>query len=364
MINRKIAGAILFTFLGMGGYWYFFFSTHRNKNPMQATPVVVMSTHLKTFHDKFEALGSLYANESTELTANVTEIIKEILFSDGQYVHKGEIIALLDQDEERAQLKAAVVQLEEHKREQKRLSHLLTANTASKREYDERTTLVKTAEYQIEGIKARIADRTIRAPFSGLLGIRRISAGTLIQPGQAITTLDDTSQVKIDFHLPAHCLTFLKLHMDIEAKSKTFPGKIFKGKVHAIHPRIHPETRTVLARAIIPNPHQLLKPGLLMQVMLLYNQRKALTIPEEAIYQKKNKHFVYVVDPHTSTSVEREVVIGLREEGEIEIIDGVSESELVIVRGTHIVSNGRKVTITDVWDKARPPHTGNFKVKT
>ena len=329
-------------------------SKQTTKKPVEVYPVVPES-----LFDKVEVLGTAQANESVDLSSTVTETIKSISFTDGEYVLKDNVLAILEQDEEQAQLKAAQAQLEEHQREFDRLQRLFKKKAASKRTVEERQTQVVIAEQMIEEIKARIADRTITAPFDGVLGIRQVSVGALVSTGDVLTTIDDIHRIKLDFYVPSIFLPQLKRGNEVKAKVEALNQSVFEGNIDTINTRIDPVTRSVLVRAVLPNPDLVLKPGLLMKIDLVRNQREALTIPEESVIQRKNRFYVLVIN-NDNIVIEQEIEVGTHYPGKMEVIAGINEGDKVVVRGIHTVRNGEEVEITKEWDKIREPLTGGL----
>ena len=316
------------------------------KRPPAATPVTVFEVQPQAIFDRIEALGTTLANESARITAPVTEKVVAVHFEDGQQVQAGELLVTLQQKEERAQRAAASEQLAEHKRELKRLQILLKEDVIPQRDYDERLTLRNVTRQRIREIEARISDRTIRAPFDGMLGLRQVSVGALVEPGDLIATIDDLSRIKLDFNVPATYLSNLQPGSVIHAHSAGWGDDRFEGTVATIGTRIDPETRSVLVRAIIPNREMRLRPGLLMTVQLLNRQRQALMVPEEALVPVQRRHYVLTVGADNVVQ-RKEVFIGQRQPGLVEITQGLSPGEQVIVRGTTRVRPGQKVSISD-----------------
>ncbi len=314
------------------------------KPPAAVTSVSVYEVRSEAVFDRIEALGTTRANESARITASVTEKVVAVHFEDGQPVQAGALLVTLRQEEERAQHAAALEQLDEHKRELKRLKTLLEEKVIPQRDYDERLTLRNITRQRIREAKARISDRTIRAPFDGVLGLRQVSVGALVEPGDLITTIDDLSRIKLDFNVPATFLGNLEPGAVIHAFSSGWGDERFEGTVATIGTRIDPETRSVLIRAVIPNREMRLRPGLLMTVELLNRQRQALMVPEEALVPVKRRHYVLTVG--ADRIVQRKpVVIGQRQPGMVEIAEGLAPGERVIIRGTTRVRPGQQVTI-------------------
>lgn len=314
--------------------------------------VIILDSFKQEISNKVEALGTAKANESIEITSTATETIKEINFEDGQKVRKGDVIAILDRDAEMAQLSAAKERLKEEQRELKRLESLLKSKAVSRREFDERKTSLQVTKEEINQIQAEINERTLIAPFDGEVGVRRLSVGALVQPGEVITTLDDISQIKLDFTVPAVNLSKLKVGLPVYAETEALKDMVYRGRIQSVNTRVDPVTRSVLVRAIISNEDGAIKPGLLMKVTLLENQRMALMVPEESILQRQDYHFLFIVDDNNIVE-KRKVEIGIRQPGLVEITSGLLEGEDIIVRGINSVRDGQKVRIKDTWERIK-----------
>ncbi len=318
--------------------------------PKQATPVFVTETKLATIEDRIEALGTLRARESVEVTASVTEIVTAINFDDGDRVIKGHVLVEMTSDEEHAQLEEARVTVDEARRQYERIKSLRKQQSASESQLDEQRRVWEANQARLTAIESRLADRLIRAPFAGIVGLRNISVGALVEPGDIITTLDDDGVMKLDFPVPAVYLSALVPGMSVDASTRAWQGRRFEGKVRSIGSRVDPVTRTVTVRALLPNTDQALRPGMLMQVELQSQPRQSIVIPEECLVAQGQKQYVYVVDPADSTAQRREVRIGTRRPGEVEIVEGLTVGELVITDGTLKVRPGKKVSIRAIDD--------------
>jgi len=235
----------------------------------------------------------------------------------------------------------------EAKRQYDRMRSLFTRGAVAKSLLDEEQREFDTAKARLQAIEARLSDRLITAPFSGVVGLRNISVGALIEPGDVITTLDDDSLMKLDFKVPAVFLASLRQGVAIEARSSAFPDRVFSGEISSIDSRIDPITRTIAVRAVLPNQDKHLKPGLLMQVTLLKNQRTVPVIPEEALIPVGKDNYVLVVAPDAESPVaqRRQVRIGQRRTGEVEIVEGLDAGEYVVTHGTIRARSGEPVTI-------------------
>jgi membrane fusion protein, multidrug efflux system len=331
----------------IAGGWYFFSGSGKDgaKGSPPSTIVTVALPEKQQIYDGVEAVGTAYAAESVDIAAVAAERITEILFTDGAFVKQGAVIVTLEQSEEQAQLAAVKEQMEEDERELARLQELLKDKAAAKRDYDEQLTRSKITAQAAAEIEARIADRVIRAPFDGILGLRRLSLGALVRAGDVIATIDDIHEIKMDFSVPSSFLPVLKQDTPVTATTDAAPGVIFHGKVESVDTRVDPVTRSVLIRALIPNPDHVLKPGLLMQVTLQNNPREAMVIPEESVLQKGEKHTVLVVGADDTVS-EKSIETGTRRPGFVEVLKGLEPQDRVVTRGVTRVRAGQKVSVT------------------
>jgi membrane fusion protein (multidrug efflux system) len=318
-----------------------------NDTPAVEPRVTVAKVTLQPWVDEMEAIGTARANESLNITATVTETIAEIHFVDGQEVEIGDPIVSLALGEEAAQLAAAHARLEEEKRELARLQPLIKSKAVAQRLYDERKTAVVLAERAVQQVKARVNDRAISAPFAGVLGLRYVSVGTLVEPGDLITTLDDIETIKLDFPMPAVFLSSIKVGGTILARTPAYPDKTFKGQVASVDSRIDPDTRSIIVRAILKNEDHELRPGILMYVTLQKNAREALSVPEEALIPVGQKVSAYVVD-EAGKVVVTPIKIGARHNGMVEIVEGLQEGQSVIIRGHQSVRGDQKVNATEI----------------
>lgn len=206
--------------------------------------------------------GIIRANESVNIKSTVRDRISEIFFEDGDEVEKGQILLTLNSEEEQALRMEAKAVYDQQVLQYNRISYLLTRRASSQADLEEEERLMKIARAKLDNIEAQLQEFKIRAPFAGILGIRMVSAGAVVDKDTIITTLDDISSVKLDFKIPENMIGSIAAGMKITAQNNTLTKKNFEGIVTMIGSRIDPESKTVKARAIIPNPDYLLKPGM------------------------------------------------------------------------------------------------------
>ncbi|MBK1647942.1 efflux RND transporter periplasmic adaptor subunit [Rhabdochromatium marinum] len=315
--------------------------------------VIVTEVREAPLADRIEALGTLKARESVVITANVTDSISAIHFDDGDQVKAGDVLVEMMSGEEHAVLKEASVRVKEAQRQYERVKSLEASGSASASLLDERRRDLDTARATLVATESRLADRLIKAPFDGVLGLRNISLGALVQPGDVITTLDDNSRLKLDFAVPSVFLRSLAPGVEVEARSRAFPERLFRGTISSINSRVDPVTRSVQVRALIDNDQRLLRPGQLMTVELLRNPRQALVVPESALLHRGEEHFVFVVSSSDQLIEKRQIDIGVRQPGQVEILAGLSAGESVVTHGLQKVKPGAPVKIIAVDDGSR-----------
>lgn len=326
--------ALVTFFIAAVGVGYFTLQKQPNQSGLSlqksAAPVTVWEVSSGEFVDEISALGSVRAWESVVITSSVFERIETVHFEDGDAVAEGEPLITLRQDEEQAVLREQEEIRKEADREVKRLRDLAKRNQVAQTELDTMQTRAVIARHKLDGLRAAIADRTIVAPFAGVLGLRIVSPGALVSPGQTITTLDDVRRLRLDFSVPATLLGVLRVGQQIRARTPAF-GQEFSGNITAIDGRVDPLTRSITTRAALDNPDGLLKPGMLIEVTLLAQTRPVLLLPEESLISQSARHFVWIVEGDTARRTE--IVIGARKPGWVEAISGVSI-------GAHIVRDG------------------------
>jgi len=320
--------------------------------PKPVQQVIVAPAIMKQLADRVEALGTARANESVSISSNVTEKVKTILFDDGQQVKTGDILIILENAEEQANLQQATAVQGERKLAYNRLVRLSKKNLTANEELDIARLAVDQANANITAIQARINDRIIKAPFDGITGLRELSVGTLIESGDTVVTLDDTRTIKLEFSVPAVFLAELKTGLKIEARSDSIANKTYQGEIKSVDSRVDPVTRSVKVRAILENTDGRILPGILMQVDLLRNLRNALVIPEAALLPSGTKQFVMVRKTSNNKDLvdKREITIGTRIPGWVEVLSGLSLSEQVITHGNNKVRDGAAIKILDVDD--------------
>jgi len=314
--------------------------------------VVVAPVRLEKLAVQLEALGNAHANESVDITAKVSNIVTAVRFSEGQQVRRGELLVELDGAQARAELAIAEAALTESRSQYKRSRELYTTKVLSESQLDQIEAALKANEARVAAAQAKLGDTMIRAPFSGRVGLRRVSVGSLVNPGAVITTLDDTSTIKLDFTVPETFLADVTPGLAITARSAAYPAQAFVGKVSSVDSRIDPTTRSVTVRALVPNPSGLLKPGMFLTVLLSRGAADALLIPEQALVPEQGDVFVFVIKD--GVAEKRLVRTGQRRVGEVQVVQGLAAGESVVTEGTQKLRNGVSVKLLESAAAGRP----------
>ena len=298
-----------------------------------------------------EFIGTAVSNESVDITSSITQKVSHINFSDCDFVKKGDVLVQLNVEKQKAFQKQAEINLKEQQRELTRLSSLKDKKIIAEKEYDIQNTKLQDAQAKLAEIEEEIKEGTIVAPFDGMLGIRKISVGSLLTPGTVITTIDDIKKIKIDFPVPEKYLSLINKDCKITATSIALPNKKFYGSVQAISPRISPISRSILVRGIIENDEYLLRPGMMLNVTIQMQDRNALLVPESSISNVGEKHFVFLLGGGNKVK-QTEVEIGQRINGYVEIVNGVKAGDSVVTDGVVKISDGDTVQIIQKADNS------------
>jgi membrane fusion protein (multidrug efflux system) len=309
----------------------------------QAQPplVTVGRVQRDSIYDVVEALGTATANESVTLTAKVTDTVRRVNFEDGDYVDAGAVLIELTNQEEEALLAEARANLDDAESQLRRLEDLSSRGLTSASELDVARSRAGAMRARLNSIVARLRDRLIQAPFSGLLGFRQVSPGTLLSPNTPITSIDDISVIKLDFTIPESFIGAMAPGAKIVAKSVSFPDRDFEGTVRTVGSRVDPVTRAITVRAHIDNKDKALRPGMLLTVEVVTAERTALVVPEGAVFQVQNRAYVYTVDGDTVH--QREIEVGGRRFGIVEVLGGLNEGDPIVVEGIIKLREGARV---------------------
>lgn len=332
----------------VAGYIYFVADdpNAEKEEKQEVIPVRVQVAEPSEFRDVIEALGTAQANESVVITAQNQELVESIYFNDGDTVEQGDVLVELDSREERARVQELKFRLGEAQRQFGRLQNLVRQNVASRQQLEEQDVLVKEITAELEVAETQLAKMTVVAPFSGRLGIRQVSLGALVSPGDVITTLDDVTPIKVDFSVPELYFASLREGQTVMTTSAAYPGEQFEGTIQSIDSRVDPLTRSIMVRAVLANEDGRLRPGMLLRVTLLRSVDTTMVLPEKAIIPIQDRQYVYVVN-EDNTVTQTEITIGRRKPGVVEVTSGLADGDVVVVEGIVRLRDGVTVAIQE-----------------
>jgi len=307
-------------------------------------PVKAETVKISKVSDDVSAVGSLLAEESVIIRPEIDGRIVGLHFQEGQAISSGTRLVTIDPSEYEAQAAAQRADLKTEEQRLARTRELYEQKFISKDALDVQVGNVARLKAHVDEAESRVAKTVIRAPFSGILGLRQVSPGAYVKAGNDIVRLENVSSIKVDFRIPENYLSKIRPNQEISVRLDAYPGEEFKGRVYAVEPVVDERTRTIAMRARIPNNGFKLKPGMFVRVAVTLDSRpNAVVIPEQAIWPQGKDSFVYrVVDGKAALT---KVDIGNRAPGTVEIIKGLAANDMVITDGQMKIKDGAPVSI-------------------
>lgn len=301
----------------------------------------------RQFSDQIRVLGVARGRRSVNITSSTSELITRVMFTDGQRVAAGAPLVQLQAREEDADIAEARAQAARAQTMYDRYKTLNERGFASAAMVEQYETELQSARASLAAAQARAGDRTIRAPFAGVLGLSTVTPGTLINPGAVITTLDDIAVVRVDFPIPERYLGVLRSGTPITATIDAYGDEVFTGRIALIDTRVNEQTRSVTARAEIPNPGGRIRPGMAVRVAVQQGVRMGVAVPEAAVQYEGDGAFVYRIAPgQRGTTAQRvEVETGTVEGGYVEILSGLTPGDRVVGSGLNRIQPGAPVRV-------------------
>ena len=312
-----------------------------DKKPPTMVDAIVLSE--KDFANVISLSGSIEANENVEIRSEVSGIVEQIYFTEGTNVNKGQVLLKVNDIELRAQLSQATTKQNLASENERRAKLLLQKEAISQEEYDIASAEFRSLKAQSQLIQAQIAKTSIRAPFSGRIGLRNISPGTYVTPSTLITKLVSSNQVKISFSIPEKYATGVENNTIVKI---TMPNssESFSAKIYAIDPEIEIATRTLKVRAIADNPANKLIAGTFATVELpLKNIKNAILVPTEAVIPIQNGKVVYIASNGKAKEVKIETLT--RTDKDVVVTSGVKAGDTLVVSGVMAIKNDSDIQI-------------------
>ena len=315
----------------------------KQKNINSAVPVTGMILKPQEYTDELSLSGSLEANEQTEIRSEVSGLVESINFEEGSKVTKGKVLLKVNDVELRAQLSKAKTAENLASENLRRAKLLLEKQAISQEEYDMSFADHESAKAETQLISAQLSKTTIRAPFSGTIGLRYISKGTYVTPATPIAKLVNTRQLKITFSIPEKYASQMKIGNTLSFTTSDSKEK-HQAKIYAIEPEIEVATRTLKMRALAENPEGKLYPGTFANVTLpLEKVPNALLVPTQALIPIQNGKMIFIARNGKAKQVQVET--GARNDTTVRVYSGLKVGDTILTSGVMSLKDGTPVKI-------------------
>jgi membrane fusion protein (multidrug efflux system) len=351
--RKAVALGALALAAGGGAFWYLHLdheaeqahSAAAQEGPA-AIAVEAVEVAIDRVVDAMTVTGNLRSDESANISTEIEGRVQGVHFTEGQAVEQGALLFTLDDTVYRAELATAEANLQLSERNSERAVELLQRNAGTVRARDEATAQLAINRAEVDLARARLDKTRITAPFAGVVGLREVSVGGYVEPGQDLVNLEDIDPIKVDFPVPERALSAIEVGQPIEVTVDAWPGRTFEGEVYAINPKVDAQGRSIAVRATIDNQERLLRPGLFAAVRLITARREAaLLVPEQAIFAQQGKPHVYkVVDGVARLTA---VTLGGRRVGQAEVTAGLAAGDVVVTAGQMKLHDGAAVRVID-----------------
>ena len=322
--------------------------------PQRPVSVEVAKVETTKLVDETQSVGSLRSNQGVMLRPEVGGRVSQVMFKDGQRVKKGQVLVQFDDQLPAAQVMQAQAELSIAKANHTRNKELVAQNFISKRSLDESEAALQVSEAKLALAQATLQRLKVLAPFDGVAGLRQINVGDYLKDGADMVNIEDIDAVLLDFRLAERFQTKIKPGQKAQVSFDALPGKQFTAVVQAIDPLIEANGRSVGVRACIDNRQMQLRPGMFARVSAVFGERpNAMVVPEEAIVPQGGRSFVVkvVAGPNKDELMSERVAvkIGLRQPGKVEILEGLSLEDQVVIAGQQrLQKDGTLVKVVDL----------------
>jgi membrane fusion protein (multidrug efflux system) len=309
----------------------------------RATTVETIVVEPSSLRDSIRAVGSILADASAVLRAELPGQIVGLHFRDGQQVRKGDRLYSIEATVLEAEANEARANAEQSEAAYNRAKELIDDSLISATDFDTARANYNVAVARLRSSEARLSKTVIRAPFDGFVGLRRINIGDYATIGQELVDMVRLDPLRVEFTLPETQLSKVQPGQAVQVTVGAYPDEIFRGTISAVAPQIDVAGRSVTLRAELPNPDYKLRPGLFAQVSITLDQRDdVILVPEQAIWPIGNDKTIFVVKD--GKAEQRVVTIGARQPGSVEIVEGLSAGEELVTAGQMKIFDGASVT--------------------
>ena len=321
--------------------------------PGAGVPVEVVKVVTASLPQSITTVGSLRSDESVTIRPEVAGRIAAINFQEGQRVAKGAVLLRLDPSINEAEVLQARANLKLARSKYERAVDLSKSNFISGQARDEAENNLRVAEAAVALVEARLAKTEIKAPFTGVIGLRSVSVGDYVKEGADIVNLESIDLLKVDFRVPEVYMRQVKAGQPLQVALDAYPGKTFEGRVFAVNPLLDAAGRAVVIRAQVKNADASLRPGMFARVRLITSESTdSLVVPEQALVPQGSEQFVFkVVD---GRAVRAKVEVGQRRDGKVEMVSGVTVGDVVVTSGQQRLRDGVPVAVKGPGAAAGP----------
>ena len=310
---------------------------------MPPMPVEVSPVTVQKVTDKFEAVGTIEAVEAITVVSEIDGTVTHLPFREGDVIKRAELIAQLDDSQLAAEVARAEALRAQTQTSYERVKSVVEQKAGAPQDLDDASAALKVADANLALAKARFAKTRIVAPFDGIIGARRVSVGTFLRAGQAITELANIDAIRVYFSAPERFLSQLTRGAEVVVSTTAFPGYELKGKLIVIEPVLDPGTRSARIVAEMANPGRKFRPGMSANISAVLSERpKAITIPNEAIFGSGEQSFVFIVKPD-STVARVALTLGTRLANVVEVVQGLEPGMKVVRAGHQKLFDGARV---------------------
>jgi membrane fusion protein, multidrug efflux system len=318
----------------------------KGKSPSGAIAVEAAIARGATTTADIRAIGGLRSDESVQITSEIAGRIAEASFFEGGLANAGDVLVKLDDSLAQAELADAKARYDLAEANNDRAKQLSRSGNVTEKAIDEAAANFEIARAALELQRVKVSKHVIAAPFSGKLGLRKVSPGSFVAVGTAIVNLEKIDFLKVDFKLPELFLPSVGVGQLVDVQVDAFPGRAFAGEIYAIDPQVDVNGRALSLRARLPNADAVLRPGLFARVLVKGKQaREVVLAPESAIVPRGGDTFVFRID--AGKAIETKVKLGERRGAEVEILEGVMPNTQLVTAGQLKLRNGVPVEVIE-----------------
>jgi membrane fusion protein (multidrug efflux system) len=324
----------------------------------QGQPVAVSTTkaEMQTWQPQLNAVGTVRAKQGVDVTTEIAGLVRDVYFTSGEGVHKGQVLVQLNADADEALLNSLKAEAELARTTFARDKRQFAVKAISQATLDVSEADLKSKQAQVNQQAAIVDKKTIRAPFDGRLGISTVNDGQYLNPGDQIVTLQSIDPVYVDFFLPQQYIARIALGQMVTVTTDTYPDRKFDGKITATNPKVDPQTRNIQIEATIPNPKHELLPGMFTSVQVQAGQTEQyITLPKTAVTYNPYGETVFVVEqaaqgPKGEPELivkQTFVTVGRSRGDQVAVLEGTKVGDTVVTSGQLKLKNGSRVTINN-----------------